>query len=75
LISGPGVLEPEGHRHVAIYPVRGDERHLVFVFYFQPYLIIPGVGVKERKAFASCRGVDDLVDSGQGEVILRAVLV
>jgi hypothetical protein len=75
LIGGSGVLQPEGHRHVAIYPVRGDERHLVFVFYLQPYLIIPRVGVEERKAFASYRGVDDLVDSGQGEVVLRAVLV
>jgi hypothetical protein len=75
LIGGSGVLEPEGHHHVAIYPVRGDECRLVFVFYFQPYLIIPRVGVEERKALASCHGVDDLVDSGQGEVVLRAVLV
>jgi hypothetical protein len=34
LIGGSGVLEPEGHRHVAVYPVQGDERCLVFVFYF-----------------------------------------
>jgi hypothetical protein len=75
LIGGSGVLEPEGHRHVAVYPVRVDEDRLVFVFYLQSYLIIPGVGVEELKAFAPCCGVDDLVDSGQGEVVLRAMLV
>jgi hypothetical protein len=32
LIGGSGVLEPEGHRHVVVYPVRGDESCLVFVF-------------------------------------------
>jgi hypothetical protein len=75
LIGGSGVLEPEGHRHVAVYPVRGDEGRLVFVFYLQSYLIISGVGVEERKAFAPCCGVDDLVDSGQGEVVESANFV
>jgi hypothetical protein len=65
LIGGSGVLEPEGHRHVAVHPVWGDERRLVFVFYLQPYLVVPGVGVEERKALAPRSRIDDLVDSGQ----------
>jgi hypothetical protein len=32
LIGGSCVLQPEGHRRVAVYPMRGDERSLVLVF-------------------------------------------
>jgi hypothetical protein len=40
LISGSCVLQAEWHRHVAVYPVWGDEGSLVLVFDLQPYLIV-----------------------------------
>jgi hypothetical protein len=45
------------------------------VFYLQPYLVVSRVGVEERKALASCRRIDDLVDSRQREVIFRAMFL
>jgi hypothetical protein len=75
LIGGSGVLEPEGHCHVAVHPMWGDERCLVFVFDFQLYLVISRVGVKERKALAPRGRIDDLVDSKQWEVVFRVVFV
>jgi hypothetical protein len=47
LIGGSRVFEPEGHHHITIHPVRGDERHLVFILDLQPYLVVPGVRVEE----------------------------
>jgi hypothetical protein len=55
--------------------VRGDESSFVIVFNFQPYLIVPRVGVEEREMFAASGGVDDLIDSREREVVFRAVLV
>jgi hypothetical protein len=74
LIGGSGVLEPEGHCHVAVYPMWGDECCLVFVFDLQLYLVVSGVGIEEREALAARGRIDDLVDSGQREVFFRACL-
>jgi hypothetical protein len=32
LIGGSRIFEPEGHRHITVHPVWGDECHFVFVF-------------------------------------------
>jgi hypothetical protein len=40
LIDGSCILQAEWHRCVAVYPMRGDEGSLVFVFDLQPYLIV-----------------------------------
>jgi hypothetical protein len=55
--------------------MRSDEGSLVLIFNFQPYLIVPRVGVEERETFAASGGVDDLIDSREQEVVFQIVLV
>jgi hypothetical protein len=74
LIGGSCVLQAEGHHHVAVHPVWGDESSLVLVFDLQPYLIVSRVGVNERKTLATSGGVDDLIDSREREIVFQAVL-
>jgi hypothetical protein len=75
LVSSTGVLQPEGHGHVAVRAKRGDERGLLLVFFLDYDLVVPGVVVEEAEQVAARRGVDDLVYPRQPEGVLGAVLV
>jgi hypothetical protein len=74
LVGGAGVLQPEGHGLVAVRAKRGDECGLLLVFFLDRDLVVPGVAVEEEQV-AARRGVDDLIDPRQPEVVLGAVLV
>jgi hypothetical protein len=75
LISGAGVLQPEGHGRIAVRAKRGDEHGLLLVFFLDRDLVVPGVAVEEAEQVASRRGVDDLINPRQPEGVLGAVLV
>jgi hypothetical protein len=41
LVGGAGVLQPEGHGHVAVRAKWGDERGLLLVFFLDRDLVVP----------------------------------
>jgi hypothetical protein len=75
LVGSSGVLQPEGHGHVAVRAKRCDERGLFLVFFLDSDLVVSGVAVEEAEQVAACRGVDDLINPWQPEEVLGAVLV
>jgi hypothetical protein len=61
LIRGANVTQPV-HGCVAVHALRGDERSHELVGHFHLDLVVARVRIKERKGFASHRGVDYLID-------------
>jgi hypothetical protein len=75
LVGSVGVLQPEGHGHVAVCTKQGDERGLLLVFFLDRDLVVPRVAVEEVEQVAARRGVDDLINPQQPKGVLGAVLV
>jgi hypothetical protein len=75
LVSSAGVLQLEGHGHVAVRAKRGDEHGLVLVFFLDCDVVVPEVAVKEAEQVSARRGVNDLVYPRQLEGVLGAVLI
>ena len=75
LLCGACVLEPEGHGVEAEWPIWGDECccSLIALLHFD--LMVSGICIKETQRVVSCGSVDDLINAGEGEGILRASLV
>jgi hypothetical protein len=63
LIRGARVAQPDGHAHVAIHALRGDERSHELVGLFDPDRVVAQVRIKEGKGFASHSGVYNLINS------------
>ena len=75
LVCGASILEPERHCRVAEDAVGHDECCLLFVLFFHSDLLIARVSIKEQETTASGIRVDDLIDSREQKIVLRAMLV
>jgi hypothetical protein len=75
LIRGSRIFQPEGYCSIAERTIRGYEFYFDFILFFQVDLIITRICIQEGKTFTTFRGVDNLIDLWEGEVILRAVFI
>jgi hypothetical protein len=69
------ILQTEGDDVVAEDTVQCDECGQLLIFLLQLHLVVAGVSFEQGQALAARRGVDDLVDVRQREVVLWAVLI
>jgi hypothetical protein len=69
LISRLGTLKPKGHRNIAESSKRGDKIRLLLVFYCHLDLMITRISIQETQPLTTRRGINDLVDTGEGKWI------
>ena len=75
LICCAGVFKSEGHRVEAEWSLRSDECRCGLVCFRHLDLMIARVCVQEAQRIVPCGSIDNLVDAGEREGILRASLV
>ena len=75
LVGGADVLEPERHGVEAKRPIWCNECccGLIGLLHFD--LMVSGICIKEAQLIVTCGSVDDLINAGKREGILRASLV
>src|SRR5438552_3493997 len=75
LETGAHVLQAEWHLDIVMYPRRGGECCLFFIFFTHANLMVPRVGIEEAKKLTSRCRVDQLINSRQREKVLWTSLV
>jgi hypothetical protein len=71
----PGIAETFGYSEIAKSAEGGDEVGLLFTPFVEPYLVVYRETIQQHHHLVTYGGIDDFINSREGEVIFWASLV
>src|SRR3954468_15248849 len=75
LISSLRTLKPEGHRNIAEGSKGSNERRLLLVLNCHFDLMITRICIQKTQTLATCRSINDLINTGEGKRICWTSLI